>query len=65
MGDLGARARVPRTDEGLRVAKNRKELSRQPASSVFGDSWSAVLGRVALILLFLMLIAVGFFMRHA
>ena len=56
---------MPRTDEGLRVAKNRKELSRQPASSVFGDSWSAVLGRVALILLFLMLIAVGFFMRHA
>ena len=49
----------------MRVAKNRKALPRQSASSMFGDSWSAVLGRLALILLFVMLIAVGFFMRHA
>jgi len=48
-----------------RVAQNRKHLVSPPKPSVLGDSWSAVLGRVALILLFVMLIAVGFFMRHA
>jgi hypothetical protein len=49
----------------MRVAQNRKDVPLLPKSSVFGDSWSAVLGRVALILLFVVLIAVAFFMRHA
>ncbi|HEX3653196.1 MAG TPA: hypothetical protein VHU18_10275 [Rhizomicrobium sp.] len=47
------------------MAQNRKQLISPSKSSVFGDSWSAVLGRIALILLFVVLIAVGFFMRHA
>lgn len=49
----------------MRVAANRKGTVRPPKLSIFGDSWSAVLGRAALILLFVMLIAMGFFMRHA
>ena len=49
----------------MRVAANRKGTVRPSKLSIFGDSWSAVLGRAALILLFVMLIAMGFFMRHA
>ena len=62
---MGESARDIQRTKALHVAKNRKAPPRQPASSMFGDTWSAVLGRIALILLFVMLIAVGFFMRHA